>query len=197
MKKILTLLATATAFMLLNSCKPEVPFIEASPTTVSFTQEGGTQNISLSTNSMSWTASVSGKGFAVSPTKGSGNATLQLTAAASTSSSDQTGTLTVKSGTMQTTVSITQSARNTLILGGTTTSVEADGGTYTVTLQYNTSYTVDVSASATSWIQYLGTKALSSGTLEFLVAPNTGPARSGQVTVRELPGIRAFRMTMP
>ena len=189
MKKILTLLATATAFMLLNSCKPEVPFIEASPTTVSFTQEGGTQNISLSTNSMSWTASVSGKGFAVSPTKGSGNATLQLTAAASTSSSDQTGTLTVKSGTMQTTVSITQSARNTLILGGTTTSVEAAGGTYTVTLQYNTSYTVDVSASATSWIQYLGTKALSSGTLEFLVAPNTGPARSGQVTVRDNAGI--------
>ncbi len=189
MKKILTLLATATAFLLLNSCKPEVPFIEASPTTVSFTQEGGTQNISLSTNSMSWTASVSGKGFAVSPAKGSGNATLQLTAAASTSSSDQTGTLTVKSGTMQATVSITQSARNTLILGGTTTSVEAAGGTYTVTLQYNTSYTVEVSASATSWIQYAGTKALSSGTLEFLVAPNTGPARSGQVTVRDNAGI--------
>ncbi len=189
MKKILTLLATATAFMLLNSCKPEVPFIEASPTTVSFTQEGGTQNISLSTNSMSWTASVSGKGFAVSPAKGSGNATLQLTAAASTSSSDQTGTLTIKSGTMQATVSISQSARNTLIVGGTTTAVEAAGGTYTVTLQYNTAYTVEVSAAAKSWIQYVGTKALSSGSLEFLVAPNTGAARSGQVTVRDNAGI--------
>ena len=189
MKKILTLLATATFMLLLNSCKPEVPFIEASPTSVSFNQEGGTQNISLSTNSMSWTASVSGKGFTVSPAKGSGNATLQLTAAVSTSSSDQTGTLTIKSGTMQATVSITQSARNTLIIGGNTTSVEAAGGTYTVTLQYNTAYTVDVSATAKSWIQFVGTKALSSGTLEFLVAPNTGPARSGEVTVRDNAGI--------
>ncbi|MFA5443485.1 MAG: BACON domain-containing carbohydrate-binding protein [Bacteroidales bacterium] len=189
MKKILTLLATATAFLILNSCKPEVPFIEASPTSVSFTQEGGTQNISLSTNSMSWTASVSGKGFAVTPAKGSGNTTLQLTAAASTSSSDQSGTLTIKSGTMQATVSLTQSARNTLIIGGTTTSVEAAGGTYTVTLQYNTAYTVEVLATAKSWIQFVGTKALSSGTLEFLVAPNTGTARSGQVTVKDNAGI--------
>jgi len=189
MKKILTLLAAATAFLLLNSCKPEVPYIEASPSSVSFTQEGGTQNISLSTNSMSWTASVSGKGFAVTPAKGSGNATLQLTAAASTSSSDQTGTLTIKSGTMQATVSISQSARNTLIVGGTTTAVEAAGGTYTVTLQYNTAYTVEVSAAAKSWIQYMGTKALSSGSLEFLVAPNTGAARSGQATVRDNAGI--------
>ncbi len=189
MKKILTLLATATAMLLLNSCKPEVPFIEASPSSISFTQEGGTQNISLSTNSMSWTASVSGKGFAVSPAKGSGNTTLQLTAAASTSSSDQTGTLTIKSGTMQATVSITQSARNTLIITGNTTEVEAAGGTYTVTLQYNTAYSVEVSASAKSWIQYVGTKALSSGSLEFLVAPNTGPARSGEVTVKDNAGI--------
>jgi Leucine-rich repeat (LRR) protein len=189
MKKILTLLAMATSTLLLNGCKPEVPFIEASPTSVSFTQEGGTQNISLSTNSMSWTASVSGKGFAVTPAKGAGNATLQLTAAVSTSSSDQTGTLTIKSGTMQATVSITQSARNTLIIGGNTTSVEAAGGTYTVTLQYNTAYTVEVSAAAKSWIQFVGTKALSSGTLEFLVAPNTGPARSGEVTVRDNAGI--------
>ncbi len=189
MKKILTLLAAASAFLLLNSCKPEVPFIEASPTSVSFTKEGGTQIINLSTNSMSWTASVSGKGFAVTPAKGSGNATLQLTAAASVSPSDQNGTLTIKSGTMQATVSITQSAQNTLIIGSKTQSAEAAGGTYTVTLQYNTSYTVEVLGTAKSWIQFTGTKALSSGTLEFLVAPNTGPARSGEVSVKDNAGI--------
>ncbi|HBG52983.1 MAG TPA: hypothetical protein DDW70_02035, partial [Rikenellaceae bacterium] len=137
MKKITRLMVIAATLLFLSGCKPEVPFIEASPATVIFPQEGGTQSVSLSTNSMSWTASVSGKGFSVSPASGAGNASLQLTAAASTSSSDQTGTLTIKSGTMQASVAITQSARNTLIVNGAN-AVEASGGTYTLTLQYNT-----------------------------------------------------------
>lgn len=188
MKKIVSLLLTATALIFVTCCKPEVPYIEVSPTNVTFPQEGGTQTINLSTNSMSWTASVSGKGFSVSPTSGAGNATLQLTAAASVSSSDQTGTLTIKSGTMQATVTITQSARNTLIVNGNNT-VEASGGTYTLTLQYNTAYTVEIEEQAKSWIQYTGTKALSTATLQFLIAPNPGSERSGKVSVRDNAGI--------
>jgi Leucine-rich repeat (LRR) protein len=188
MKKIVSLLLATTALMFVAGCKPEIPFIEASPTTVTFPQEGGMQAINLSTNSMSWTASVSGKGFSVSPASGAGNASLQLTAAASTSSNDQTGTLTIRSGTMQATVAITQSARNTLIVNGTNT-VESSGGTYTLTLQYNTAYTVEIEEASKSWIQYTGTKALSTATLEFLIAPNPGAPRSGQVAVRDNAGI--------
>ena len=188
MRKITSLLVIAATLLFLSGCKPEVPFIEASPTTVIFPQEGGTQSVSLSTNSMSWTASVSGKGFSVSPASGAGNATLQLTAAASTSSSDQTGTLTIKSGTMQATVSITQSARNTLIVNGDNV-VEASGGTYSLTLQFNTAYTVEIEETAKSWIQYSGTKAMSTATLQFLIAPNPGSPRSGKVSVRDNAGI--------
>lgn len=190
MKKIASLIITAAVLVFISgsSCKPEIPFIEASPTSVTFPQEGGTQTINLSTNSMSWTASVSGKGFSVSPSSGAGNATLQLTAAASVSPNDQTGTLTIKSGTMQASVAITQSARNTLILNGTNT-VEAAGGTYTLNLQYNTDYTVEIEEGAKSWIQYSGTKALSTATLQFLIAPNAGAPRSGQVSVRDNAGI--------
>ncbi|HQI29726.1 MAG TPA: BACON domain-containing protein, partial [Bacteroidales bacterium] len=86
MKKITSLLVIAATLLFISGCKPEVPYIEASPVSVIFPQEGGTQAISLSTNSMSWTASVSGKGFSISPASGAGDATLQLTAAASTSS---------------------------------------------------------------------------------------------------------------
>ncbi len=178
----------AATLLFLSGCKPEVPFIEASPATVIFPQEGGTQSVSLSTNSMSWTASVSGKGFSVSPASGAGNASLQLTAAASTSSSDQTGTLTIKSGTMQASVAITQSARNTLIVNGAN-AVEASGGTYTLTLQYNTAYTVEIEEASKSWIQYSGTKAMSTATLQFLIAPNPGSPRSGKVSVRDNAGI--------
>ena len=188
MKKITSLLVIAATLLFISGCKPEVPYIEASPVSVIFPQEGGTQAISLSTNSMSWTASVSGKGFSISPASGAGDATLQLTAAASTSSSDQTGTLTIKSGTMQATVSITQSARNTLIVNGDN-AVEASGGTYSLTLQYNTAYTVEIEETAKSWIQFSGTKAMSTATLQFLIAPNPGSPRSGKVSVRDNAGI--------
>jgi len=188
MKKITSLLVIAATLLFISGCKPEVPYIEASPVSVIFPQEGGTQAISLSTNSMSWTASVSGKGFSISPASGAGDATLQLTAAASTSSSDQTGMLTIKSGTMQASVTITQSARNTLIVNGDNT-VEASGGTYSLTLQYNTEYTVEIEEAAKSWIQYTGTKALSTATLQFLITPNTGSPRSGKVSVVDKAGI--------
>jgi Leucine-rich repeat (LRR) protein len=187
MKKIITSLFVVFSLLLVTGCEDE-PFIKATPQTVSFPQEGGTQTINLSTNSISWTASVSGKGFSVSPSSGSGNATLQLKASAATSSSDGTGTLTVKSGTMQTVVTITQSARNTLIVKGTN-SVEAEGGAYTLALEYNTTYSVEVDAAAKSWIQYTGTRAMSTATLEFLIASNPGAPRSGKIEVRDNAGI--------
>ncbi|NLA16248.1 MAG: hypothetical protein GX877_06920 [Bacteroidales bacterium] len=187
MKRIITSFIIVSALLFTTGCEDE-PFIKAEPQTVSFPQEGGVQNIQLSTNSISWTASVSGKGFSVSPSSGSGNTTLQLKAVAATSSSDVTATLTVKSGTMQTSVSITQSARNTLILKGTNV-VDARGGSYSLQLEYNTNYSVEVEASAKSWIQYTGTRALSTATLDFLIASNPGAPRSGKVEVRDNAGI--------
>lgn len=187
MKKFVTPLLILFGLVSLAGCEDE-PFIKANPTSVSFSQEGGTQTINLSTNSISWQAAVSGKGFSVSPSSGSGNATLQLKAAAATSSSDATGTLTIKSGTMQASVSITQSAKNTLIVKGTNT-VEHDGGTYTLTLEHNTTYTVTVDEQAKSWIQFTGTRAMSTATLEFLIAANPGAPRSGAVQVSDPAGI--------
>ena len=154
MKKFIPSIIIVFAALVFNatSCKPDEPHLEANPTTVTFTQEGGTETINLTTNSMSWTASVSGKGFSVSPTSGSGNTTLTLTAAAATSADEQKGTLTVKSGTLQATISITQGAKNTLIASGNNT-IEHAGGNYSITLQYNTNYTVTIEESAKSWIQ--------------------------------------------
>lgn len=186
MKKFVIPFLVLFGLVCLAGCEDE-PFIKADPTSVSFSQEGGTQTINLSTNSISWQATVSGKGFSVSPSSGSGNATLQLKASPATSSSDVTGTLTVKSGTMQTSVSITQSAKSTFVVKGTNT-VEHEGGSYTLTLEHNTSYTVEVEAQAKSWIQYTGTRAMSTATLEFLIASNPGAPRSGKVEIRDPEG---------
>ncbi len=187
MKKLVTPLLILFGLVCLAGCEDE-PFIKANPTSVSFSQEGGTQTINLSTNSISWQATVSGKGFSVSPSSGSGNATLQLKAAPATSSTDATATLTIKSGTMQASVSITQSAKNTLIVKGTNT-VEHNGGAYTLTLEHNTTYTVAVDEQAKSWIQFTGTRAMSTATLEFLIAANPGAPRSGSVQISDPAGI--------
>ncbi len=172
------------------SCKEDVPYMTATPSSVAFSQGGGTQSISLSTNSMSWQASISGTGFSVSPASGAGNATLTLTAKPSTSTNDVTGTLTLSSGTLKATVTLTQSAKNTLIANGETI-IGAEGGAYTVNLKYNTDYNVEVDDDATSWIQYNGTKAMSEAKLSFTVAANTGAERTGSISIKDKAGVAA------
>ena len=170
------------------SCQ-EDPRMEVTPLSISFTQQGGTENISVSSN-VTWTATVTGNGFSVSPASGTGDAVLSLKADAATSPDDQTGTLTIKSETLSATVTISQGAKNTLIVTGNNT-IDAAGGAYTVTLQYNTTYQVEIAPAATAWIQYTGTKGLSSATLAFQVAANNGSERTGVITVKDAAGIAA------
>ena len=61
-------------------CQPE-PYLNVSPTSLSFPQEGGSQTVRVSAN-YAWTASVSGTGLTVSPTAGEGEGTVTVTAAA-------------------------------------------------------------------------------------------------------------------
>ncbi len=76
-----------------------------------------------------------------------------------------------------------------VIAVGDVMEIPAEGGAFAVDIQYNTEYTVEVEASAKSWISFLGTRALQSGKLEFQFAENqnTEP-RTGKVTVRDNSG---------
>ena len=67
--------------------------------------------------------------------------------------------------------------------------IPAEGGTITVDIQYNTDFTVEVESSASSWITFAGTRALTSGKLEFTFAANTTTsARTGKATVKDKGG---------
>ncbi len=76
-----------------------------------------------------------------------------------------------------------------VIAVGDVMEIPVEGGTFAVDIQYNTEYTVEVEASAKSWISFLGTRALQSGKLEFQFAENqnTDP-RQGKVTVKDNSG---------
>ena len=184
MKRLFSLLMTA-GLLALNACQPE-PFLSVSPDSLSFSESGGSQTVQISAN-YAWTASVNGSGFSVSPSSGEGNATVTVTASASSSPDETSGTLSVRSEGLSASVALSQSAKPTIILGDGA-KVPASGGPVEIQVQYNTDYTVEVEASAQSWIKFIKTKSLASGKLEFEISANDGDERSGKVTLRDNSG---------
>ena len=196
MKKTILLLS-CLALVLMQACgsKPEPeptpstpdPVLSVSPASLSFNQDGGSQTVQVTANN-AWTASTSGSGITVSPASGQGNASVTITAAASSSADETNGTVTFKSKSLSATVNVTQGAK-TVIKVGTVNKIPAEGGTFTVDIQYNTDFTVEVESSASSWITFAGTRALTSGKLEFTFAANTTSSpRTGKATVKDKSG---------
>ena len=182
MKRFLAFLLCLTALLLLDSCKKE-PYLSVSPESLSFPQAGGSRTVTISAN-YPWTASTSGSGFSVSPSSGEGDATVTVTASPASSSDATAGSLSIRSEGLSASVKLEQDAKTTVVVGNVA-EVPAEGGIVTVDIQYNEDFSVEVESSAW-WISFNGTKALSSGKLEFQVASNeTTEARSGQVTVQD------------
>ena len=184
MKRILFFLAIATLIGI-SACHPD-PVLSVSPDSLSFPESGGSQTVQISAN-YPWTASVSGAGFSVSPSSGEGSGSVTVTASAASSPDVVSGTLSVRSEGLSASVSLSQAAKPTLILGDGA-KVPAEGGTVEIPIQFNTDYTVEVETSAQSWIKFIRTKSLSSGKLELEISPNEGDERSGKVTVRDKGG---------
>ncbi len=163
------------------------PVLTVSPENLAFSAEGGAQTVQVKANNP-WTASASGSGLSVNPSSGEGDATVTVTATATSSTNPVSGTVVFRSEGLSATVSVTQDERKVIQVGDVMV-IPAEGGTFAVDIQYNTEYTVEVEASAKSWISFLGTRALQSGKLEFQFAENgnTEP-RTGKVTVRDNSG---------
>jgi hypothetical protein len=180
MKRTLNLLF-CLALLLMQACQsknepeptptPTVdPVLKVSVTSLSFPQAGGSQTVQVTANN-DWTASADGQGITVSPTSGKGDATVTITAAAASSGNETNGTVTFKSKGLSASVSVKQEAKTTIQVG-TVNKIPAEGGTFTVDIQYNTDFTVEVESAAQSWITFVKTRALTSGKLEFSIAEN-------------------------
>ena len=83
-------------------------------------------------------------------------------------------------------VKVTEQAK--IVITGNTAQVPVQGGTEEFKIQYNTSYTIEIEQSAQSWLHFVETKAMQSGTLVFKVDPNEGEARTGKATVKDNEG---------
>jgi len=187
MKRLLTYLFCASASLLFGCNTTPDPVLTVTPENLAFSAEGGAQTVQVKANNP-WTASASGSGISVNPSSGEGDATVTVTATATNSTNPLSGSVTFRSEGLAATVSVTQDERKVIQVGDVMV-IPAEGGTFAVDIQYNTEYTVEVEASAKSWISFLGTRALQSGKLEFQFAENqnTDP-RQGKVTVKDNSG---------
>ena len=103
------------------------------------------------------------------------------TAKEMTETDDRTATITVSAGSLKETISVTQTAIDGLVISSPRLEAfEAQGGSLTVVIKANGSYTVNVS---NDWITRTTTRAtMQDYTETFTIAPNAGAARQGRVS---------------
>ena len=86
------------------------------------------------------------------------------------------------------TCSVTVTEQAKIVITGNTAKVPVAGGAAEFTIQFNTSYSVEIEESAKDWLHFVETRAMQSGTLVFSVDANKGEARTGKATVKDNEG---------
>ncbi|MBP5218726.1 MAG: redoxin domain-containing protein, partial [Bacteroidales bacterium] len=67
--------------------------------------------------------------------------------------------------------------------------IPAEGGLFEIDIQYNTDFDVIIEEAAQSWITFVATRSLTSGKLQFQIAPNEiSDIRKGTVTIKDKSG---------
>jgi len=139
--------------LIISGCKKEEPhFFELDKTVLIFEIEGGSQNISVSSN-RTWTISNNADWITVLPMSGNGNATVAITALENETFEVRETTLTFSSETKTVTVEITQRAKEFYLeLDKVTLAFEAEGGSQNIVVLSNETWSV---SNDVSWITVL------------------------------------------
>jgi hypothetical protein len=128
-----------------------------------------------------WTATSNADWITITQgSNGSGNGTVQFTVAATTGPS-RTGTMTIAGRTF----TVTQGQGCTFALNPSSQAIPLGGGTgtFNVVTAAGCGWTA---ASPDSWVTITaGATGSGNGTVSFSAAPNTGPARTGRITVAD------------
>ncbi len=152
--------------------------LEVSTNSLSFGVSGGSESVSITSNT-SWTVTSSESWCAVSTSTGSGNGTVSISVTANTSASSRTATVTFTSGNVKREVKVTQDAP-TLSISPNTLSFDASGGSKSVSVTSNTSWTV---TSSETWCTVSSSSGSGNGTVSISVTANTSTSsRTAKLT---------------
>ena len=150
------------------------PTLAVSTKELSFTSAGGHKTFTISSNT-SWTVSrEAGTWLTVTPSSGSNNGTITVTAAENTSTSQRTVTITVTADSLTETVKVTQdegAPPSTLTVSETVLSFTAASESKEFTITSNTSWTI--SSGTASWLAINPSSGSNDATITVTSSVNT------------------------
>lgn len=161
-----------------NPPAPESPSItvESEEDIPVFDTAGGTLALTFTTTS-DWTASVDGAAsgwLSVSPASGeAGTHTLSLVTTANDSYDERNASVTITSGSVKKTITVTQKQKDALLLTSNKVELEAEGGDFSIDLQVNVEVTYEIESGAQTWLTPVArSRGLTSSVLAFHAEAN-------------------------
>lgn len=193
------LVGIALFLFVIASCQKE-PFLQlTSPSSISFTDQGGSQSISMTTN-RSWTVSSSESWCKVSPTSGEASESgfsITVTCEPNTTYDRRSNAITINAGGLTQSITVSQEANLGLIVSSTLYNVTREAQTIEVEVKTNVKFILDIDPSCRDWINHVSTRALNTNILVIQISANeTFEARSGQITLRQTDGLLAETITV-
>ena len=175
---------TAQTISITQDATPIIPSLSVSSTSLNFTAFGEQQTFIVTSNT-DWIISSSAPWLTVYPTSGSNNATVTVTSAENTATTQRTATITVSgTGVTAQTISITQAAASiipTLSVSPTSLNFAASGERQAFSIVSNTDWTV---SSSDSWVTVSLSSGSNDGTITVTAVANSDTIRrAATVTV--------------
>ncbi|MBQ2292021.1 MAG: leucine-rich repeat protein [Paludibacteraceae bacterium] len=170
------------ALMVFVACEDKAPEINLEISSIDFAEDGGSTTINF-TSTDAWTASVDSDGWcSVNPESGNaGSVNIIVSADANSEVDDRTATVTLQSGPVKKTISISQSKKSVVALDGEKYTVDGVGGSIKVEVNHNVDYDITFDC---DWITLGETRALETDNIAFVVAANESrEARTGHITI--------------
>lgn len=172
--KILICLAICVGCSKNNPPAPEPqPTLSLSVNELSFSDEGGELNFTVTSNS-TWSISGSTGWITLSQTSGSGNATIKVTTTKNETYDEKNQMITISSGTLSKNLTVFQRQKDGMTITKKSYDIVQKGGTISVEIKANLSYTYTIPQEFIEWISVVNTKGLSATTLNFSIKENPG-----------------------
>ena len=192
MKKSTHILLIISIIIAVDSCQKE-PFLQlSSPSSITISNQGGTQNISMTTN-RPWTVSSSDSWCKVSPASGEAaeaGASITVTCDPNTTYDSRNCTITINAGGITQSIAVSQETNLGLIVSQTSYNLSSEAQTIEVEVRANVKYTVEIDAACKDWIKHVSTRALGTNILVLQISENVSyDERVGIITIRQADGI--------
>lgn len=178
-------------------CEKET-ILTVDQTAVSFTDAGGSETVSLTTNKP-WAASSNQSWCKVSPSAGeeASSSRINITCDANTTYDARNCTITFTCADKTTTVNVSQATNNGLQVSQTSYELTKAAQQLNIQVQANVKFSVDVDNGCKEWIKYNTTKGLTSSTVVLDIAENkTYDSREGKVTIKQDGGSLSSTLTI-